>query len=138
MGEIKHNVVIKAAPEKVYNALATQEGLAGWWTKDTIAKAEKGFVNVFMFGNQKNEMKVAELLFNKKIEWQCINAIPEWVGTYMSFELKEKDNHTLLRFTHGGWKEVTDTLASCNYHWALSIKSLKSLCETGAGTPYGG
>ena|SRR5688572_22694606 len=136
MTEIRHNLAIKATPEKIYKAITTQKELANWWTKDTIAAPEVGFVNVFIFGKFRNEMKVTELAHNKKVEWECINSIPEWIGTRISFELQEKDNHTLLRFTHGGWKEVTDTFAGCNYDWAISIKSLKSLCETGNGTPY--
>jgi uncharacterized protein YndB with AHSA1/START domain len=35
MFEILHRVGIKASPDKVYRALATPEGLAGWWTTDT-------------------------------------------------------------------------------------------------------
>lgn len=55
MAEIRHNVVIKVTPEKIYNALITQEGLANWWTNDTTAKPEIGFVNVFIFGKFRNE-----------------------------------------------------------------------------------
>jgi uncharacterized protein YndB with AHSA1/START domain len=136
MADIRHNVVIKAPVEKIYNAITTQEGLASWWTTDTIAKPEVGFLNIFVFGKFRNEMKVTELVHNKKVAWECTQSIQEWIGTYISFELEEKDNHTLLRFVHGAWKEVTDTFAGCNYDWASSIASLKSLCEKGTGTPY--
>lgn len=30
MVEIRHNVVIKVIPEKIYKAITTQEGLANW------------------------------------------------------------------------------------------------------------
>jgi uncharacterized protein YndB with AHSA1/START domain len=135
MAEIRHNVVIKAAPEKVYNAITTQEGIESWWCKNTTAKPELGFVNVFIFGKFRNEMKVTVLTPNKKVEWECIGSIEEWVGTTISFDLEEKGGNTILRFTQGGWRAVTDTFASCNYDWALFMKSLKSFCETGVGTP---
>jgi uncharacterized protein YndB with AHSA1/START domain len=32
MANIIHRIGIKASPDKVYRALATIEGLAGWWT----------------------------------------------------------------------------------------------------------
>lgn len=32
MAEIIHRVGIKASPDKVFRALSTIEGLAGWWT----------------------------------------------------------------------------------------------------------
>lgn len=135
MAEIRLNVVIKATPEKIYKAITTQEGLASWWAKQTTAKPEVGFVNIFIFGKFRNEMKVTKLIPNKTVEWKCINSIEEWIGTDISFDMEEKEGNTILRFIHGGWRAITDTLAGCNYDWALFMKSLKSFCETGVGTP---
>jgi len=135
MTAIRHNLAIKATPEKIFNAITSQEGLENWWAKQTVAKPEAGFVNIFTFGESRNEMKVAKLLTNHKVEWECINSMEEWIGTTISFELEEKEGRTILRFAHSGWRAVTDTFASCNYNWALFMKSLKSLCETGTGTP---
>ena len=135
MEEIKLNLVIKATPEKIYEAITTEKGLSNWWAKQTTAKPEVGFVNEFTFGNDRNEIKVTKLIPNKRVEWNCITAIEEWLGTDISFDMEEKDGRTILRFTHAGWKAMTDTYAVCNYHWAMFMRSLKSLCETGTGTP---
>ena len=135
MAEIRHNIVIKATPEKIYQAITTQEGLANWWAKQTTAKPDVGFVNTFTFGTFRNEMKVILLNPNKKVEWKCINSIEEWMDTNISFDLEEKEGRTLLRFTHSGWRAVTDTFAGCTYDWGRFMTSLKSFCETGAGTP---
>lgn len=135
MEDIRMNVTIKATPEIIYHAITTEEGLAGWWAKQTKAKPEIGYVNTFTFGDFVNKMKVTKLVPNKKVVWECTASIDEWMGTYISFELEEKVGKTLLRFTHGDWKEVTDTFAGCTYDWARFMASLKSLCETGTGTP---
>jgi uncharacterized protein YndB with AHSA1/START domain len=135
MPEIRHNVTINATPEKVYEAITTQEGLANWWAKQTIAKPEVGFVNIFTFGTFRNEMKVTMLNPNKKVEWHCINSLEEWIGTKISFDLEEKNGRTILRFAHSGWKAVTDIFAGCNYDWGRFMTSLKSFCEKGTGTP---
>jgi uncharacterized protein YndB with AHSA1/START domain len=135
MADIKHTLVIKTAPAKVYEAITTQAGLSGWWAKQTTAKPEVGFINVFTFGTIRNEFKVTGLDANKRAEWKCINSIDEWIGTTVTFELEEKDGNTTLRFTHGGWKEITDLYARCNYDWARFLRSLKLLCENGAGEP---
>lgn len=135
MAEIRHNIVIKATPEKIYEAITTQEGLANWWAKQTTAKPEIGFVNIFVFGKFRNEMKVTQLISNNSVEWKCINSIEEWIDTNISFDLEEKEGRTILRFTHSGWRAVTDTFAGCNYDWGRFMTSLKSLCETGTGTP---
>ena len=47
---IRINVVIKATPEKIYDAITTQKGIESWWCKNTIAKPELEFVNIFVFG----------------------------------------------------------------------------------------
>jgi len=132
---IRINVVIKTPPATIYEAVTTQEGLSSWWCRQTTAKPEEGFINVFLFGQFRNEMQVTQLSPAKKVEWKCINSIEEWMGTHISFDLEEKEGKTLLRFTHGDWKAVTDTYAACTYDWARFIKSLKEYCETGTGTP---
>ncbi|NII25509.1 SRPBCC domain-containing protein [Pseudoflavitalea sp. X16] len=133
--DIRINVVIKATPEKVYKAVTTQEGIESWWCKHTTAKPEVEFVNIFIFGKFRNEMEVTKLVPNKRVEWKCINSIEEWIGTVISFDMEEKEGTTLLRFAQSGWRAATDTFAGCTYDWALFMKSLKSFCETGTGTP---
>jgi uncharacterized protein YndB with AHSA1/START domain len=132
---IRHNIVIKASPEKIYQAITTQEGLSNWWAKQTMAKPELGFVNVFTFGDSRNDMKISKLITNSSVEWTCIDSIEEWIDTKVTFDLEEKEGKTLLRFSHSGWRNLTDTFAECNYHWGKFMTSLKSLCETGTGTP---
>jgi uncharacterized protein YndB with AHSA1/START domain len=51
MADIKHQISIQAAPEKVYAALATQTGLRGWWTADTKADEKTGGNAEFGFEN---------------------------------------------------------------------------------------
>lgn len=135
MENIRINITIKTSAEKIYHAITTEEGLSAWWAKQTKAKPETGFVNTFTFGDFVNKMKVTKLVPNQKVEWECIESIEEWVGTFISFELEGKGDKTLLRFTHGGWEKASDTFAGCTYDWARFMASLKLLCETGAGTP---
>lgn len=135
MSDIRHNLVIKVSPEQVYNAITTQEGIEQWWCKQTTAKPEVEFVNVFIFGQYRNEMKIVELTEGRKVEWKCINSIDEWMGTTVRFELEPYNGNTRLRFAHADWKAATDMFASCNYDWAMFLKSLKSYCETGTGNP---
>jgi uncharacterized protein YndB with AHSA1/START domain len=135
MEAIRHKLVIKETPAKVFDAITTEEGIKGWWAKQTVAKPQVGFVNVFTFENDRNEFRVTELVPNRKVEWLGVQAFEEWIDTTISFNLEEKDGKTILRFAHSGWKEATDTFAVCSYDWAQFLRSLKSLCETGTGSP---
>ena len=66
MPDINHNLVIDTAAGNIYAAITTAEGLSHWFAKATVAKPEIGFVNVFIFGPYRNEMKITELIVNKK------------------------------------------------------------------------
>ena len=52
MVDILHKVGIKSSLLGVYNALATREGLCGWWTKDTQWDGKVGSVISFRFGDR--------------------------------------------------------------------------------------
>ncbi len=137
MKSIYHRLLIAAPAEKVYEALTTQEGLAGWWTPDTRATPETGSIARFAFGpSYFKEMEVTELTPFSSVQWRCLKGHEDWIGTTLSFGLQPHAKGTVLLFHHDGWKEYTPEFASCSYDWALFFRSLKFLCETGKGFPY--
>jgi uncharacterized protein YndB with AHSA1/START domain len=137
MKSIYHRLVIKASPETVYNALTSEEGLSGWWTPETRAKPETGTIARFAFGpDYFKEMKVTRLEPQRRVEWLCLKGYEEWIGTTVTFELEPADTGTRLLLHHDGWKEYTSGFAGCSYDWALFLRSLRLLFETGKGLPY--
>ena len=137
MPAIKHYLIIKAPVEKVYNSILTTKGLRGWWTEEANAEEKVGGITTFDFGERyHNEMKINRLEENKLIEWECLEGDKEWIGTTYRFEFESKENNTILRFTHGDWREETDFFASCNYQWGYYMRSIAKYCETGTGTPF--
>jgi len=137
MNSICHRLLIKAPIEKVYDALTTQQGLAGWWTPDTIASPQVDSIARFAFGpDYFKEMKIVNLQHPGLVQWQCIVGYPEWIGTTIKFTLTTSEKGTILLLHHDGWKAYTDEYAGCSYDWAIFLRSLKFLCETGKGFPY--
>src|SRR5687768_16077057 len=97
MPNIRHELIIGAAAEKVYRAISRQEGLSAWWTPDTIAKAEVDSIARFAFGpTYFKEMKITELKPSKQVKWICMAGADEWIGTTLSFKLEGGDKRTLL------------------------------------------
>jgi uncharacterized protein YndB with AHSA1/START domain len=134
---IKHYLIIKTSPQKVYSALTTKEGISNWWTKEAEIGNRIGDINIFKFGNRYyNEMKITDLKENHFVEWVCEKGDKEWIGTEFTFELEEKNGETILRFAHSNWEEETDFFASCNFQWAHYMKSLRQYCEDGKGMPF--
>lgn len=137
MPDIRHLLVIESSPGSVYRAITDQAGLRAWWTPQAVAKPQVGSIAEFNFDDRyHNKMRIHRLEPEALVEWECLEGDPEWVGTRFLFDLRPDDGQTVLRFCHCGWREPTDFFASCNYQWGYYMRSLKSYCETGEGTPY--
>ena len=141
MTDILHRVGIKSSsPNEVYKALATREGVAAWWTNNTQGESKVGGVLKFTFSADGSEiggieMKVLDLQPGKGVQWQVVGGPEEWIGTNISFELKQEGDYVIVLFKHQGWKEPVEFMYHCSTKWATFLLSLKSLVETGKGTP---
>lgn len=134
MYAIKHYLLIKCPIEKVYESITTMQGLASWWTRQTIVNNK---TIDFRFGDTDHvQVSVIKLIPNNYIEWECVIGDSEWIRTKFIFNLEKRENETVLRFSHSDWKKETDFFASCNYQWGYYLRSLKLYCESGKGTPF--
>jgi Activator of Hsp90 ATPase homolog 1-like protein len=82
--------------------LATVEGLSRWWTSDTRGESKAGGVLQFRFGDGGFDMKVLELQPGKRVLWQVVDGPEEWLGTKISFDLKQNGDWTVVLFKHQG------------------------------------
>jgi len=80
-------------------------------------------------------MKVLELHPAGHVLWQVVDGPAEWIGTKVSFELRQEGDWTIILFKHQGWKEPVEFMHQCSTKWAVFLLSLKSLLETGKGAP---
>jgi hypothetical protein len=158
MPNIRHNLLIGASAEKIYNAITSEDGLSAWWAPNTTAREEIESIARFPFGNDYyKEMKIIGLITSEFVKWNCIKGDDEWVGTNISFtiiagnkknildskpeiagqiEQQITEEVTLLIFEHNDWNDYTSMFAECNYTWGQFLRSLKLLCETGNGRPF--
>ena len=141
MPDILHKVGIKSSsPADVYRALTAIEGLSAWWMSDTEGESpggsDVGGVLRFRFGNGGFDMKVLELDPARRVAWQVVDGPEEWIATTISFDLERRDDWTIVLFEHAGWKEPVEFMHHCSTKWAVFLLSLKSLLETGRGTPW--
>ena len=138
MADILHKVGIKSSsPHDVYKALTAREGLSAWWTTNTQGESKADGVLLFRFGDRGGfDMKVLELQPDKRVLWQVVDGPQEWIGTRISFDLRQEGDWTLVFFKHQGWKEPVEFMSHCSTKWGVFLLSLKSLLETGKGAPY--
>lgn len=136
MADILHRVGAEGvAPEAVYAALTTIEGLAGWWATDTTGDPGPGGRIAFRFAPGGFDMVVKELVPDKRVLWEVVDGPPEWIGTEVSFDLRQDGAWTIVLFEHRGWEEPVEFMYHCSTKWATFLLSLKQLVETGTGSP---
>jgi uncharacterized protein YndB with AHSA1/START domain len=136
MIDIVHRIGAQAvAPEQVYDALTTIDGLARWWTTDTTGDPGAGGTIAFRFLPGGFDMRVDELVAGKLVRWTVVDGPEEWLGTEISFELRTEDGYTIVLFEHRGWREPVEFLSHCSTKWAAFLLSLKQYVETGVGSP---
>jgi uncharacterized protein YndB with AHSA1/START domain len=136
MVDILHRVGVKSSSlDDVYGALTTVEGLSAWWTDATQGDTEVDGVLQFRFRQGGFDMLIRELEPAKHVLWEVVDGPAEWVGTTVSFDLKQEDDYTIILFKHEGWREPVEFMYHCSTKWATFLLSLKSLVETGKGAP---
>ncbi|MGW5723026.1 SRPBCC family protein [Amycolatopsis sp. NPDC003865] len=134
--DILHRIgVHNATPEKVYDALTTIDGLAGWWTEKTEGETAPGGVIAFRFIPGGFDMKVLELDPGRLVRWEVVDGPPEWIGTTIRWDIEQRDDYTIVLFKHEGWREAVEFMHHCSTKWAIYLMSLKRLLETGEGAP---
>ena len=139
MVDILHKVGIEASSvTEAYKALTTPEGLSAWWAAGTTGDSERvGGLIKFRFGERGGfDMKVLALQPARRVLWQVVEGPAEWIGTTISFDLRQEGDWTLIFFKHQGWKEPVEFMHHCSTKWAVFLVSLKALLETGKGAPY--
>jgi len=133
MVDILHRVGVVAPLDDVYRAVATTEGLAGWWTRDTTGDDTK---LVFRFGDVGGfDMEVLTLDPAGHMRWRVTDGPAEWIGTEIDWTLDRREEYTIVHFKHEGWREPVEFMEHCSTKWATFLMSLKEYVETGTGKP---
>lgn len=151
MATLYHQVWINAPVGRVYEAISTAKGLSRWWAPHTSTETDGVTVLAHNPGAEHGEvkMKVLDTVQDKRVEWEIISSHPKrspasaWTGTYIVFEIAERENPgswlgigggqrhmTVLEFRHSGWDEKSEYFGFCNFAWGETLLMLKQWCES--------
>jgi len=138
MPDIRNRVGVNAPIEDVYDAIATREGVAEWWTTTVEGDAHIGGELAFFFGgpDRAATMEVVESTRPSRVLWRCVQGPDEWVGTTISFDLSQNGDETVVLFSHAGWREPVEFMYHCSTAWASYLLSLKHGLEGGTAAPF--
>ena len=138
---ISHRIGIKAPIAKVYEALSRVTGIARWWTREVTGESKVGdtihvrFLNVDGECMGSMDIRVVSLQPDSCVQWRFESGPAEWIGTDVTYALKQEGEHTIVLFSHSGWREAVEFTAHCSMKWATFLLSLKQEVENGQGLP---
>ncbi len=134
------HLTIQAPIETAYAALASVDGIRGWWTPATDGSAGPGGeFRVEFAGHEIYKVaRVEESVRPASVRWAVVDCkLEDWIGTTISFELTQAGpDATELRFVHRGLQPALECFESCEAGWNFYLRSLASYAETGTGQPY--
>nr|WP_294944201.1 SRPBCC domain-containing protein [uncultured Mucilaginibacter sp.] len=151
-------ILVDQSPAEAFNAVTNPRG---WWSEEIEGGTEKlnDEFNYHFEDIHRCHVKLVEVIPGKKVVWYVTDNYfkpgifgdashealdneklskdqTEWTGTKMIFEISERDNKTLLRFTHEGLTPEYECFEVCVNSWTHYIKdSLFGLITTGKGLP---
>lgn len=130
-------LVIHAARESVFEAIATLDGPRHWWTTIVTGSAAAGGELHFGFAGLDEQMimHVETVRPPAEVAWSCIahTRDDEWTGSTLRFRLAERGPEgCALDFRHTG---IDPDLVADG--WEHFLDSLAAYAEHGEGSPYG-
>ena len=134
---IVQSVDIETTPDRLYEAITTQKGLAGWWTPQVKAEPIVGILNEFHFVGTTLTFRIDKLEPGRHVAWSSVQVPSDWKGTQVLFDITPGDATVNLRFSHTGFTSLFGSFGVTSYSWAQYLRSLKLLLETGEGEPFG-
>lgn len=102
--EIRNAVVLNASIEKVWEAVATSEGIAGWWMRNTFKPVvgHEFVLHTEQYGDSPCSVTAIEMLKRVSFKWG-----KDW---NLTFELSQiEDGKTVFTLIHSGWDESKET-----------------------------
>jgi uncharacterized protein YndB with AHSA1/START domain len=130
-------VVIHAAPQRAFDAIATLDGLRRWWTTIVTGSPASGGELRFGFAglDERIVMRVDTVQPPEVVAWSCLahTRDDQWTGSMVRFELTALGPDACeLAFRHSG---IDPDLVADG--WEHFLASLAAYLEHGAGTPFG-
>lgn len=144
MATIYHQLWIAASLPRVYEALATADGVSSWWSPARVTESVNGLVISFEPGPEHGILEARlDLIPTSQVEWTFFSEHPDtspasaWTGTKAVFGLDEREaptflgsgKRTVVEFRHAGWDETSPFFGFCNFGWGEALAKLKLVCE---------
>lgn len=138
MPDILHEFPIRAPLARVFDGVSTSAGFDQWWTLRSAGKPVVGSTFALDFGPGFFwRARVVACEAPRVFELEFTDALPDWIGTRVRFELARIDKkRTTVLFSHTGWAEQSEHFRVSSFCWAMYLRILRRALEHGEVVPY--
>jgi uncharacterized protein YndB with AHSA1/START domain len=134
-----HNFLVKARPERIFEAVSTPAGLDAWWTKTSQGSAAAGAEYLLNFGPGYDWKAVVTRCappHEFELQLTSANGNEVWQGTRVGFVIQPGEKHTGVHFHHAAWPDDVENFRVSNYCWAMYLRIMKRHVEHGEFVPF--
>lgn len=137
MASSQHRIRIHAAPDAVFKALSTEDGMKRWFTANVEGVFGEGQIITQHFPkNQTFRWKCVAFEPPTTLKWECLEGPGAAKGTTATYDLKpEGAGDTVLCCVHEGWPNGHQDLATCNTLWGILFGRLRDSVEKHVSEP---
>ncbi|MEU6576631.1 TIGR03086 family metal-binding protein [Streptomyces sp. NPDC046805] len=130
MADITLHTSIAARPAAVREAVATAEGITGWFTDR--ARVEDGIQYLTFPGypGPAWQFRITEDSA-ERVAMSVVAGPPAWIGTEIGYVIRATGQGSELRFDHIGFADADEDFAMVERTWAELMTVLKRYVETG-------
>ena len=102
---IFHNFIINTSVKEVFNEVSLLKHLDNWWTLKSSGTPELGAEYNLNFTDTYNWFcKVSKVKRAESFHLKMTKSDKDWNATTFGFDLEEKENGTLVKFSHVNWQ----------------------------------
>lgn len=134
---IRMQLDLATQPAAVRDALATEEGIRGWWSTRSDLDTDAGRLLV-LFPDQARPFEFEVRERDGQVDWVTGGFPPWWAGTTVrwSWGPNPEAAGTRLLFEHRDYDPDNPVIPIVTPAWAWILLRLKGLVETGARQPF--
>lgn len=134
---IFHNLIIKASPKDVFDAVSQPKHLNNWWTlKCSGIPLLHSEYNLNFTETYNWYCLVSKFTPNESFHLKMTQSDDDWNPTTFGFDLEEKEYGMLVKFSHINWQEANHHFKHSSFCWAILLNGLKNYLEKGIIIPF--
>jgi uncharacterized protein YndB with AHSA1/START domain len=139
--DYRREISVKAPVERLFDAVATRDGVRGWWTPLVSGSSERGGTMRLEFEGMNEHIDLLVVASRRPtvVEWRVVEhtSLDEWASTKIRFEVSPAgDDTSTLAFQHDGLSPKLECYDQCEAGWDHFLDSLVGYAERGKGAPF--